>query len=202
MGQFGGVRYSITGLLKIVTAFTAGHSITLLAGALGWLKLPGQPVEILIAVSILVSAIHAIRPVFPGKESLIAAGFGLIHGLAFSAVLSKLQLHAGKLALSVLGFNLGIEIVQLFVIAMIIPSLILLSKTILYPVFRSAGAFLSAVAALGWIVQRSTGNANLISDFADKVKQYDGWCVGALAVAAVVVYATTAFADKNARIST
>jgi len=58
-------------LLKITAAFTAGHSITLLVGALGWLRLPVQPVEILIAVSILISAIHAIHPIFPGKEMYV-----------------------------------------------------------------------------------------------------------------------------------
>ncbi|NOT60997.1 MAG: HupE/UreJ family protein, partial [Acidobacteria bacterium] len=116
-GGFGGSRYSLVRLLKIITAFTLGHSITLLVGALGWLRLPPQPVEVLIAFSILVSAIHAMRPVFPGKEVYVAAGFGLVHGLAFATVLSDLQLSAGPLALSILGFNLGIELMQLFVIA-------------------------------------------------------------------------------------
>jgi hypothetical protein len=96
-GTFGGTRYSVVRLLKIVTAFTVGHSTTLLVGALGWVKLSGQPVEILIAVSILVSAIHAMRPIFPGKKTFIAAGFGLIHGLAFATVLSNLELSSGKL---------------------------------------------------------------------------------------------------------
>jgi HupE / UreJ protein len=93
--------------LRIVTAFTLGHSLTLLAGALGWLRLPGQPVEILIAVSILVSAAHAQRPLFPGREAQVAAGFGLVHilvhGLAFTGTLAGLHLSAGPLALSILG---------------------------------------------------------------------------------------------------
>lgn len=52
----------------MVSAFTLGHSVTLLAGTLHWLTLPQQPVEVLIACSILVTAIHAIRPLFPGRE--------------------------------------------------------------------------------------------------------------------------------------
>jgi len=52
----------------------------------------------------------------PRKRSFIACGFGLIHGLAFAAMLSNFQLSADKLALSILGFNLGIEMMQLFVI--------------------------------------------------------------------------------------
>ena len=112
-GGFGGVGYSLRRLLLIVTAFTLGHSFTLLLGALGWVRLPSQPVEVLIAVSILVSAGHAVRPLFPGREAWVAAGFGLVHGLAFASTLANLHLEAGPMALSILGFNLGIELMQL-----------------------------------------------------------------------------------------
>jgi hypothetical protein len=67
-GAFGGVRHGVLQLVKVVTAFTVGHSITLIVGALGWLRLSSQPVEILIALSIFVSAIHALRPCFVGRE--------------------------------------------------------------------------------------------------------------------------------------
>jgi HupE / UreJ protein len=94
-GEFGGTRYSLLRLVKIITAFTVGHSVTLLLGALGWLRLPQQPVEVLIAFSILVSAVHAIRPIFPGKEMYVAAGLGLVHGLAFATVLVDLNFRCG-----------------------------------------------------------------------------------------------------------
>ncbi|MEO8886410.1 MAG: HupE/UreJ family protein, partial [Mucilaginibacter sp.] len=103
-GKFGGLKYSCVNLLKIVTAFTVGHSCTLLLGAMGWVKLPGQPVEVLIAVSIVVSAAHAIYPIFPRREVFVAGGFGLVHGLAFATVLANLDLGARQLVLSVLGF--------------------------------------------------------------------------------------------------
>jgi len=185
---FGGTKYSIARLLKIVTAFTIGHSATLLVGALGLLKLPQQPIEILIPVSILVSAIHAMRPLFPGKEIYVAAGFGLIHGLAFASVLSDMNLGAGTLAFSILGFNLGIEVMQLFIIAMIIPWLILLSKTSFYSWFRIAGAVLSSIAAMAWIVERSTGNANFITAFLEKATQYGVCCIVGLAVVSMIAY--------------
>ncbi len=111
--EFGGVKNSLVRLFKIVTVFTVAHSITLAIGALGWLQLPAQPVEILIAVSLLFFAFHVVRPIFPGKEIYVAAGFGLIHGLAFATVLSELGLSAGQMAVSILGFNLGIELMQL-----------------------------------------------------------------------------------------
>jgi hypothetical protein len=151
---FGGIKYSIIRLLKIVTAFTIGHSITLFAGAVGWLRLPGQPVEVLIAVSILVSAIHAWRPVFSGKEPYVAAGFGLIHGMAFAGTLANLDLDTARMGLSILGFNIGIELMQLFVIAITAPWLILLSKMKSYPYLRITGAILAAIAASAWIIQR------------------------------------------------
>src|SRR5271165_3502823 len=84
---FAGMSNSVLRILKIVTAFTIGHSITLALAAFGIVRVPSRPIEVLIAVSILVSAIHALRPIFPGKEAGIAAYFGLIHGLAFAATL-------------------------------------------------------------------------------------------------------------------
>ncbi len=194
---FGGVRYSAIRLLKIVTAFTIGHSLTLILGALGWVRLPGQLVEVLIAFSILVSAIHAIRPIFPGKEIFIAAGFGLIHGLAFAAVLSNLQLSAGKMALSILGFNLGIEVMQLCVIAMIVPWLILLSRTPVYKWVRISGALLAAIAAIAWILQRTTGKANQVTGFVEAAAKYGGWNIAALVVGSLVLYAGAVIVNKK-----
>lgn len=156
-GKFGGMRYSLTRLLRIVTAFTVGHSLTLIAGATGWIHLPGQPVEVLIAVSIIVSAIHAIRPLFPGREALIAGGFGLVHGLAFAGTLQNLNLDAGQMTISILGFNLGIEAMQLTIVALTIPWLIGLSRTSFYTLLRTTGAVLAGVAALVWATARIIG---------------------------------------------
>jgi len=89
---FAGRRRSVLQVLKVVTAFTAGHSITLALAALGLVRVPSRPIEILIAVSILVSAVHALRPLFPGREAGIAALFGLLHGLAFATTLQNLGL--------------------------------------------------------------------------------------------------------------
>ncbi len=161
-GAYGGSRYSLARLVKIVSAFTLGHSVTLLAGALHWLTLPQQPVEVLIACSILVTAVHAIRPIFPGLEPQVAACFGLVHGLAFATVLADLHLPAGPMALSILGFNLGIELMQLFVIALTAPWLILLSRTLVHRWVRVGGAVQAAVAAAGWIVNRVSGESNWI----------------------------------------
>lgn len=110
---------------------------------------PQQPIEVMIAMSIVVSAVHALYPLFPDKESYISGAFGLTHGLSFAIVLSNI----GTLALSIFGFNLGIELMQLFIIALIIPWPIILSKSPVYKLFRIAGAVLSGIAA-AWIVER------------------------------------------------
>jgi hypothetical protein len=160
-GAFGGTKYSLVRLLKIVTAFTIGHSLTLILGATKLVQLPSQPIEVVIAFSILVSAIHAIRPIFAGKEMFISVGFGLIHGLAFADTLTNLNLDFREMALSILGFNVGIELMQVFVIAITIPFLIWLSSRnttfygfLFYTIFRITGAILASIAAVFWIVER------------------------------------------------
>ena len=187
-GRFGGGRYSLVRLLQVITAFTVGHSLTLLAGALGWLRLPGQPVEILIAVSILVSAAHALRPLFPGREAWVAAGFGLVHGLAFAGTLAELHLPAGPMALSILGFNLGIELMQLFVIVLTMPWLLLLSRTPSYTIVRTAGALAAAGAALAWLVERISAQTNPLAVLVARVAHCAPWLLAALAVAALLSY--------------
>lgn len=184
-GRFGGVHYSLKRLLLIVTAFTIGHSLTLLLGTLGWVRLPSQPVEVLIAVSILASAVHAVRPVFAGREAWVAAGFGLVHGLAFADTLANLHLDAGPMALSLLGFNLGIELMQLLVIGLTIPWLILLSRTPVYSTVRLSGAVLAGVAALAWVVERITGQSNLITYGVEQVTPYAPYALVLLAMLAL-----------------
>ena len=174
---YGGLKYSVVRLLKIITAFTIGHSITLLIGVLGFVKVPVQLIEIVIAVSILVSAIHAITPLFYGKEIFIALGFGFIHGLAFSQTLQNLHLVSMDLALSVLGFNLGIEAMQIAVIAVTIPWFIIMSQTRYFRIVKNIFASLVSLAAIGWIVQRVTGNSNLVSDATDKLLLFSLWLI-------------------------
>jgi hypothetical protein len=197
-GPFAGVKPSIMRLLTIITAFTVGHSITLLIGALGWFRLPTQPVEVLIAVSILVSAIHAVKPIFAGKEMYIAAGFGLIHGLAFASALAELHLGAGTMAVSILGFNLGIELMQLMVIAFTVPWLIVLSPSPVYKWVRIIGAAGSGIAAIAWIAERTTGESNLVSETVQRFAPQAYWLVAFLAVLAMSVASLTRKSGKQA----
>ena len=173
------VKRSLMQILRIVTAFTLGHSLTLALAAFGIVRLPSRPVEVLIAVSILVSAIHAIRPLFPGREAVIAAFFGLIHGLAFASALSELGFGAWYRLVTLLGFNLGIESMQLIVVAATLPSLLLLSRTTMYGWVRISGALFAAFASAGWIVERSLSTGNVIDPLVENVAHHALWVVAA-----------------------
>lgn len=162
-GQFAGIKPGLLHLLKIVTAFTIGHSLTLLLGSVQWLHFPSKPIEVLIAVTILVSAFHAFRPLYPKREVFIAGGFGLIHGLAFAETLTNLQLSARQMILSILGFNVGIELMQLFLILLVFPVLLLLSKTRYYAFVRQVGAVVMMLLALAWMVERIQEKPNFIT---------------------------------------
>jgi hydrogenase/urease accessory protein HupE len=147
-------RAAFVRLLTIITAFTIGHSLTLIGGAwFGW-SLPVQPVEVAIALSVLVSAIHAAKPIFAGKEPWVAAGFGLIHGLAFATIIGEFTLPPTERATAILGFNLGIEAVQLGIAVLVFPALILASRQRWYRPVRLVLATGAGLAALFWVWER------------------------------------------------
>ncbi|WP_308122254.1 HupE/UreJ family protein [Streptomyces sp. TRM70350] len=148
-------RRSIVRVVHVVTAFAIGHSLTLALAATGVIDLPTHPVETLIALSIAVSAVHALRPLVARGEVLIAAGFGLVHGLAFASLISDLGLDRGSLVTTLLGFNLGIELTQLLVVALMMPSLIVLARTALYPALRVGVALIGLLFSVSWTLERA-----------------------------------------------
>jgi len=174
-------------IAAVTIAFTIGHSVTLALGTLG-LPVPQQPVEALIAVSILIAAAHALRPLFPGREPVVAGLFGLVHGMAFSATLSALDLSGEQLALSLLGFNLGIELMQLAVVLVVLPPLVVLARTRAYQPLRTGAAVLTAVAALGWLLDR-VGLTTPLGSAADVLGPASPWVVLALWLAALLTLA-------------
>ncbi|MGI4800763.1 MAG: HupE/UreJ family protein [Janthinobacterium lividum] len=178
---------SVKRIAAIVSAFTVGHSLTLFLGAVEIVRVPEPPIEVLIAVSILISAIHAARPVFPGREYWVAGFFGLIHGLAFATVIGELGLDRWTLASGILGFNLGIETMQLAIVLVTLPWLLILSTTRVYTIVRIAGASFAAVAALGWVAARALGWPNPIDPVLDMLVAHAAWLVAALAVCSVSI---------------
>jgi DMSO/TMAO reductase YedYZ heme-binding membrane subunit len=155
-------RRTCRSLAFVITAFTIGHSLTLIGAAfLGW-SLAAAIVEALIAASVLIAAVHALRPIFPGREAWIAGGFGLVHGLAFARVIADFDLDLADKVSCILGFNLGIEAIQLALAALALPPLLALARTPLYPRFRVAVGTLTAIAAACWLVERvATGGGGV-----------------------------------------
>jgi len=183
-----GLRHSFIRILKVVTAFTLGHSLTLALAALGFVSVPSRPIEVLIAVSIFVSAVHVLRPLFPGREPAIAAFFGLIHGLAFAATLSQLGLDGWARLANIFAFNLGIETMQLVVVAAVLPSLLLLSSTRVYSGFRIGGAVFAGVASAGWIVERVLNVAGPVDVMVDALAHRAVWVAAGLLVFSAVCW--------------
>ena len=180
-------RASLAATARIVTAFTLGHSITLIIGAVHGALLPVALVETLIGVSILVTAVHALRPMFPGRESLIAASFGLVHGLAFATTLAGFGVDGPSLALGVLGFNLGVEVMQLAVLALTVPWLLMLARHRAYRHVRVLGASLAAVASLAWIAERMSLIQTPLPALVERIAARAPWILGALALYAIGV---------------
>ncbi len=184
-----GVRGTLLKLGATITAFTLGHSLTLLLSALFEWQLPPQPVETLIAVSILVAAIHAIRPIFPGREGWVAAGFGLVHGLAFATLVGDAGLAGSERLVAILGFNLGIEAIQIGVALVAMVPLLLIARTPAYAPLRIGGALFAAVAAIAWIIERVSGSPNAIASWVTGIAEQAHWLLVALIVIAAVAHA-------------
>lgn len=148
---------SLWRVLKIVTMFTVAHTITLTLGGLGIIELPSALVETAIAVSIILAALHNFLPVVVNREWLIAFGFGLVHGFGFAGLLSNLGLTQSRQFVSLLGFNLGIEIGQAIIILLIFPALYLARRTRIYqPAMYAVSGLLILIASL-WAVERAFG---------------------------------------------
>ena len=182
-------RQTLGRLVRIVTAFTIGHSLTLIGATLGHWRLPAAPVEVAIAVSVLVSAIHAIRPLAPGREPLIALFFGLVHGLAFATIFAQAGAAMGSGALSLAGVNLGIEVVQVGIVFVTVPALLILAPTRAYPPIRVGAASFACVAATAWIINRTTGRLADTVGALEGAMSYAGWLIALLSVAALAILA-------------
>jgi hypothetical protein len=150
------LRRSLIEVLKVVTAFTLAHSITLSLAVLGFVSLPSRFVESTIAASIIVAALNNIRGSIEKKRWVMAFAFGLIHGFGFASALADLGLPQGALALALVGFNLGVEIGQMAIVAVFVPIAFALRGTGFYRrVLLPVGSILIAIIAAYWFAQRA-----------------------------------------------
>lgn len=145
-------------LVATVTAFTLAHSVTLALAATGVLDLPRAPVEATIAVSVLLVASEAMheRPtVTRTRPSVVAFLFGLIHGLGFAGALSELGLPRAALGRALVAFNIGVELAQLSIVAL----LLLLSRVSLRAeraaMVRRGACYALGAAGAYWLFDRA-----------------------------------------------
>jgi len=142
--------------LKLVTAFTLAHSVTLGLAAGDLIDPPTALVESLIAATVLLAALDNLRPFVPGPRWLMVGLFGLVHGVGFAGPLKDLGLRGAELILPLLAFNAGVELGQLLIVALLLPlALWLRSATAYRRWIVPGGSGTVAVLALLWCVERS-----------------------------------------------
>jgi HupE/UreJ protein len=143
-------------IVKVVTAFTLAHSITLSLAAFDVIRLPSRLTESVIAASIVVAALNNVFPRVTEGRWRIAFAFGLLHGFGFASVLAEMGLPQGARLISLVAFNLGVEAGQLAVVLAVMPLAYLLRSTAFYR--RGVmpwGSSAIACLALVWFVQRA-----------------------------------------------
>jgi hypothetical protein len=141
--------------VSIVTGFTVAHSITLSLAVLGLVDVPSRIVEPLIAASIVWVAVeNLVAPTGIGRRWLVAAIFGLIHGLGFASALTELDLSREALVRALVGFNLGVELGQLAFVVVFLPPLVWASRPGRLPRLPQALSVLVAVIGAVWLVER------------------------------------------------
>ena len=149
-------RSAFAETLRLVTAFTLAHSVTLGLAAGGALDPPAAAVESLIALTVLLAALDNLRPFVPGPRWGMVAIFGLVHGVGFAGPLKDLGLRGRELVAPLLGFNLGVELGQLAVVALLLPAALALRSA---PAYRRwivpGGSGAIAVLPLVWCAERS-----------------------------------------------
>ena len=141
---------------KVVTAFTIAHSITLTLATLGVVSPNARWIESGIALSVALAALNNVFPVVRHGRWVAAFGFGLIHGFGFASALEDLGLPTGSLALSLFGFNVGVEIGQLAIVALFLPVAFALRGTWVYrrAVLAGGSVAIASIASV-WLIERA-----------------------------------------------
>ena len=142
----------------LVTSFTAGHSLTLVPAGLGFVSLSSRVVESVIALSIVFMGVANVVQENARGRPLVAASFGLIHGLGFAGALSDTELPRRATLQALLAFNVGIELAQLGVVLLAFPALAYAARHPRYRArFSVPSSWLIALVGAVWFVKRATG---------------------------------------------
>ena len=150
-------------VIKIVTLFTIAHTMTLSLAAFRVIDLPSRLVESVIAISIAIAAIDILFPIFKKKIAWVVFIFGLFHGFGFASVLAHLGVLGEHMALSLFGFNLGVEIGQVAVILVIFPLLYMIRNYAFFPkIILRFGAVVLIVLSTFWFLERAVLDASVM----------------------------------------
>jgi hypothetical protein len=150
------IRPALRDVAQVVTSFTAAHSLTLSLAALDLARMPARITEPAIAASVVLAAVNNVRPLFGRDRWVVAFALGLLHGFGFSSVLTDTGLHGVALLPALAGFNLGVEVGQLAIVAAFVPLCFALRRTAFYRLFALSGGSLAIAAiALVWFVERA-----------------------------------------------
>jgi hypothetical protein len=142
-------------IVRIVTGFTLAHSVTLSLAVLGYVDVPSRIVEPLIAASIVwVAMENLLAPAQTRWRWLVAAVFGLVHGLGFASALTELGLPRDALVRALVGFNLGVELGQLAFVAVVMPVVIWLARPGRLPQLPRILSIVVAAMGAVWLVER------------------------------------------------
>jgi hypothetical protein len=145
----------LVNVLKIVTAFTLAHSITLALASLRIVTLPSRWIESVIAASVAIAAANNLIPLFRERGWVVAFVFGLVHGFGFATVLNQAGLPRGGLTMALVGFNVGVEIGQLAIVSIFIPVAYHFRQTVAYRnVALRAGSVAVMLLAGIWMAER------------------------------------------------
>lgn len=140
--------------LWVISAFTLAHSITLSGTALGWLPSFGSWVEVVIAASILFNVVNNIFPLIH-RLGLITFAFGLIHGMGFAGALAELGFPEQQQLVSVLAFNIGVELGQIAILLICLPILMFARSNAVYQrKIMPAMSIIIGFVALYWVIER------------------------------------------------
>ncbi|SDJ12543.1 HupE / UreJ protein [Actinokineospora alba] len=141
-------------VIRLATAFTVAHSVTLALAVLGWVDVPSEIVEPLIAASIVYIAVENIVRGESRHRTLVVFAFGLLHGLGFAGALDFTDDFSGGLIVGLLSFNLGIELGQLLIVLLVFPLLLLARRQSWSSRAHLTTAAIVGVIGLFWLVER------------------------------------------------
>jgi hypothetical protein len=150
-----GLRQVTRDIVTIITAFTIAHSTTLALAVTGTVKLPIQPIEVAIAASIAVAGGLNLLPHLSRLRLPLAFGFGFVHGFGFANALSEIDASGASLLPLLAGFNIGVELAQLGIVAVVLPLIYSMRATRWYAGgVLPLGSCALGAAGIVWIFQR------------------------------------------------